>query len=118
MMEFVTDPVVIILGPNRFKLAEDFIYKVYDYTRIVPADFESDLDSIPRIPFAYMLLKNRCPRSAILHDYEYEIAELPREICDAIFLCSMESEGMPAWARNMNYAGVRIGGASHYNKQG
>lgn len=118
MMEFVTDPVVIILGPDRFKLADDFICKVYDFTIIVPADFQSDLDSVPRIPIAYMMLKNRCPRSGLLHDYLYSTGEYPRNICDSIFNCSMETEKLPAWARGLIYAGVRIGGASHYNKQG
>lgn len=116
MMEFVTDPVVIILGPDRFKLAEDFICKVYDYTIIVPAEFISDLDSIPRIPFAYVMLKNRCPRAAILHDalYKYKPYNLTRLQYDQIFLCAMEIDGLGLVARNAIYAGVRLGGASHF----
>lgn len=117
MLEYVTNPITIILGKDKFKLAEDYIVKCFDYTIIVPADYISDLDSIPRIPFAYVLLKNRCPRAAVLHDYLYSTGELPRKVCDDIFLCAMIEEGLGFAARQAIYMGVRIGGASHYNKQ-
>jgi len=114
MLEYVTNPITIILGPDKFKLAEDYIVKCFDYTIIVPADFISDLDSIPRIPIAYVALKNRAPRAAVLHDHLYASRELPRKVCDDIFLCAMTEEGLGWWSRNTIYAGVRIGGASHY----
>lgn len=117
MLEYVTNPITIILGPDKFKLADDYIVKCYDYTIIVPAGFESDLDTVPRIPFAYVMLKNRCPRAAVLHDYLYSTGELPRKVCDDIFLCAMEQESLGYAPRQAIYLGVRLGGASHYNKQ-
>lgn len=117
MIEFITDPIVKILGPDKFMLQGDFVVKCYDHTIFVPDGFITDLDSVPRIPVAYMLFKNRAPRSAVLHDWLYTCRELPRKQCDDIFLCAMEAEEVPAWIRFAMYRGVRLGGGRAYSSK-
>jgi len=114
MIEFLTSPVVRILGPDCFQLAEEFAVKVMDFTIVVPAGFVSDLESVPRLPLVYALFKNRAPKSAILHDYLYTTREQPRNVADRIFLGAMEAEGLPWWMRRAMYAGVRVGGGFVY----
>ena len=115
MIEFLNEPTVRILGPDRFELADEFAVKVADFTVVVPAGFVSDLESVPRLPVVYALFKNRAPKSAILHDYLYATREHPRDVADRIFLDAMEAEGLAWWMRRAMYAGVRIGGAAAYS---
>lgn len=114
MIEFVTDPVVRILGPDRFQLAEDFIVRVVDHTIVAPAGFVSDLESVPRLPVIYTLFKNRAPKSAVLHDWLYHQRTFSRSVCDDVFLDAMRVEGVAWWVRRSMYLGVRIGGGAAY----
>jgi hypothetical protein len=118
MIEYLTNPKVEILGADKFKLTEDYFIKCFDFYIVVPEGYISDLDSIPRIPVAYVALKNRAPRAAVTHDWLYSQGELSRKNCDDIFMCCMEGDGLGWSARQAMYLGVRLGGASHYNKQG
>lgn len=114
MIEFLTNPVVEILGPDLVMLRGDFVVKCYEHYIFVPDGFVSDLDSVPRLPFVYTLFKNRAPRSAVLHDWLYSRAELSRKQCDDIYMCAMIQEGVPGWMRHAMYRGVRLGGAKRY----
>lgn len=115
MIEFLSDPQIKILGPDRFELVEDFMVKVDDFTLVVPQGFVTDLESVPRLPVVYTLFKNRAPKSAILHDWLYAERFLPRGVCDDIFLAAMACEGVSWWVRRAMYAGVRVGGAGAYS---
>lgn len=54
-------------------------------------------------------------RSAILHDYLYSRALLPREECDAVFSRAMHNgDGTASWRTWLFWMGVRLGGAKHY----
>ena len=55
--------------PGRWVLIQPFGCQIDDRLVTVPADFETDLDSVPRIPVAYTVLKGRATRSAVLHDW-------------------------------------------------
>lgn len=114
MIEFLTRPVVTILGPDEFQLAEPFAVQTADATYVVPAGFISDLESVPRVPVIYALFKNRAPYSAILHDWLYETRIVSRAVADRLFLAAMKAEGLPWWMRRAMYAGVRVGGARLY----
>jgi hypothetical protein len=90
---------------------------------IVPAEFVTDLASVPRVPFAYMLTGAKAPGPATLHDFGYQNPdEEDRNIWDSIFLESMEVHqpelGFEAesWLiRRLMYRGVRIGGWVAWN---
>jgi len=75
----------------------------------VPKGFSTDLDSVPRIPFAYAWLKGRAVKSAVIHDWLYSKRH-DRKEADKIFLEAMEEEGVPSWRRLPIYLAVRAFG--------
>ena len=82
---------------------------------VVPAGFVTDLDSVPRLPFAYMLTKNASREAAVVHDYLYETGkigkrEISRADADRVFLDAMVDEDVAWWQRRMVWLGVRVGG--------
>ena len=88
-------------------------------TRIrMPHGFESDLDTIPRVPFFYAWLKNRTAAAAVWHDFFYK-SGYPRVWADAAFLALMVEEGVKKRYRLPIFWGVRIfGGFVYHRKQG
>lgn len=83
----------------------------------VPAGFRTDLASVPRLPIVYWLAGGCADEEAVLHDYLYSTAVVSRKMADAIFREAMSVRGEPGWRRWLMWAGVRIGGASHYGAQ-
>lgn len=81
-------------------------------TLAVPKGFSTDLASVPRLPGAYILFGGKARRSAILHDYLYEL-RYPRDWADAVFRAAMAHEVGPV-ARYVMWLGVRLGGATYY----
>lgn len=80
-----------------------------DYT--VPAGFEFDGDSVPRIPFVYWLTKGRSGLKApCLHDWLYFKQPVTRRQADKIYLIMMRHYGVRWIWRSLHYTGVRIGG--------
>lgn len=80
----------------------------------VPVGFVTDFASVPRIPFVYDGLGNLFQRAAVIHDYLYSLGLVARDIADKVLLEAMELDGVPWIKRKLVYAGVRMGGASHY----
>lgn len=118
MLEFQNNPIVEVISDDLCMLREDFILKYWDYTFIIPAGFSTDFASVPRLPIVYRLFANKAKKSAIYHDFAYSTQLFSREECDKAFLCAMREEKLPDWICQAMYLGVRLGGASHYNKQG
>jgi hypothetical protein len=87
---------------------------------IVPAGFETDFASVPRVPIAYTLFGGRAHREAVIHDFLYRIDSSPcveKNVADDVFLEAMECRGKSWFVRKMMYWGVRLGGASSYHKK-
>ena len=103
------------VGPNAWQLTRTFMYFGEDYTIVVPFGFTTDLDSIPRIPFLYALLKGRSVRAATVHDYLYN-TQAGKAYADKVFLAAMEDEGLPARRRYPIYWGVALFGGPSYNQ--
>jgi hypothetical protein len=80
----------------------------------VPAGFPTDLASTPRIPIIYEVCGNIAARAAVVHDYLYTSGRESRAIADAVLREACEVIGVSWWQRWAMWAGVRIGGASHY----
>jgi hypothetical protein len=113
---FITDRVHFSSeNGTTFRLEQPLIVKLEGKTFTVPALFETDLDSVPRLPLAYWLVKGRAFKSAILHDFLYHEG-YPREFCDDVMYGAMVAEGVPEHFRGLIYAGVRAGGWAAYNK--
>ena len=101
---------------DRWRLCAPLIYESDVANRIitVPAEFETDLASVPRLPLVYWLCGGRANKPAVVHDFLYSKGIVPREIADAVFLEAMGVVGVPTVYRRLMWAGVRVGGASHY----
>lgn len=117
---FINEPRLQILGNgSEWLLAEDFHVRIESgdgdepIAFTIPAGFSTDLASVPRLPVAHMLFAGRARRSAILHDYLYEM-RYPREWADAAFRAAMQAEGVGVFARWSMWAGVRVGGGAIY----
>ncbi len=91
---------------------------VYGETITVPTGFVSDLASVPRIIFAYLITGGRAPGPAVVHDLLYQHPGFDdRELADQILY---EAMGVAApelgfepetpVIRSLIYAGVRAGG--------
>ena len=87
----------------------------------VPAGFEFDWDSVPRLPVVYLLWKGRAREEACAHDYLYVTGragccEIMRAEADRVMLDAMVYYKRPLRYRMPIYWGVRIGGWSGWNR--
>lgn len=80
----------------------------------VPDSFVTDFASVPRIPLAFWLFGNIGHRAAVVHDWLYSTGEVSREYADEVLKALLEEEGAGTIRANAMYAGVRLGGASHF----
>jgi hypothetical protein len=91
---------------------------VYGDDILVPAEFITDLASVPRAPFAYMLTGGRARGPAVIHDWLYQHPDWEdRALADQILLEAMavhqpelgfDSENRVI--RGIIWSGVRVGG--------
>jgi len=84
-----------------------------------PVDFETDFASINSMHNIILfpiwaLVAGYGNPSAALHDHLYTTGELSRKECDGVLYRALRAEGVAKWRAWMFWAGVRIGGRSHY----
>jgi len=72
----------------------------------VPADFETDFASVPRVPFVYAAVGNTAHAPSALHDWAIRSKVCPRPHADELFRQAMESIGMPRWRVGMMFRAV------------
>lgn len=119
-VEFVNEPLLSPVGVrDEWVLREDFHVRIDSgdaadapLALVVPKGFSTDLASVPRLPGAYVLFGGKARRSAILHDYLYEL-RYPRAWADDVFRAAMAHEVGPV-ARYVMWLGVRLGGGTYY----
>lgn len=77
----------------------------------VPAGFETDFASVPRIPLAYWLTGDTAHASAVIHDYLcrewYPVGKITWARAADIFGEAMKAEGVPAWRRAIMVRAVK-----------
>lgn len=119
-VEFLSPLLVENIGESHDRLIADFSAEYGQLEIVVPAGFVTDYDSVPRIPFAYWLLGGKRHKAAVLHDFLYS-AECPaylyargRAWADAVYRCTLKTEGVGAIRAQIMYLGVRVGGAAAY----
>lgn len=61
---------------------------------VVPAGYHTDINSTPRIVYAFRRFGNRAHRACVLHDYLITSKTVTRERADELFLEAMESLGV------------------------
>jgi hypothetical protein len=103
---------------GRWYLFAPLIYESEVAGRVitVPAGFPTDLASTPRIPIIYEACGNIAVRAAVVHDYLYSSGRESRAVADAVLREAAAVTGVSWWQRWAMWAGVRIGGRSHYTK--
>ena len=123
MSSFTTPAQLELLdGGLRFRLLAPFVYHVGQYPsaqRIeVPAGFETDLASIPRILWSWLPPHGRYAKAALLHDWLYSphAAAYERRFADRVFLEAMAVLGVSAPVRYLLYAAVRLAGAAAFRR--
>lgn len=110
-------PLQVELQSDRktWSLLASFSYLDPDHGMIeVPAGFETDFASVPRLPLTFALLGQYGHAAAVLHDWLYRAGTLNRADADRVFLNALRSSGIARWRSWLMWAGVRIGGASRY----
>ncbi|RFP32406.1 DUF1353 domain-containing protein [Duganella sp. BJB476] len=105
---------------GKWVLTAALIYQsdVAGRTFVVPRGFQTDLASVPRLPVIFLLTGDTSNQAAAVHDYLYSSHEVTREMADAVLREASEVTGVPAWRRWLMWAGVRAGGASHWEPAG
>ena len=120
IVEFLNEPMLQPVGvSDEWVLCDPFLVRIDSgdpadapLSLTVPKGFSTDLASVPRLPGAYLLFGGKARRSAILHDYLYEL-RYPRDWADDVFRAAMVHE-VGAFARYVMWLGVRLGGGAYY----
>lgn len=112
--KFLTTLDVRCLGGKEWMVLAPFVVIVGGKLIRVPSGFVTDFASVPRIPLAFFLFGGIGDRAATVHDWLYSTGEVPRQKADEILKLLLEAEGAGGFRSSMMYAGVRVGGGSHY----
>lgn len=106
---------------GSWQLTAPLVYEsdVAGITVTAPEGFVTDLASVPRyVPFAYAQLAGLGRSAAVIHDILYTYHVTTRKMADDVLYEALLVLGVPkakAWAM---WAGVRIGGGSHWELPG
>lgn len=114
MVRFLTSLDVRDIDNHDWQLLAAFVVEVAGKLYRVPAGFVTDFASVPRLPLAFLLFGNVGHRGAVLHDWLYRSAGVPRADADAVFREVLKAEGVGAMRAGLMYAGVRAFGSNHY----
>ncbi|MHB1125252.1 MAG: DUF1353 domain-containing protein [Ramlibacter sp.] len=97
---------------NLFRVLGDFqfVSAVAGCVIFVPAGFVTDLASVPRLPFAYLVVGGKGKKAAVVHDLLYTTRRFSREVADAVFREALLASGYSHVVAGIMYAGVRAGG--------
>lgn len=101
-----------------YVLTEPLIYQsdLLELTVTVPKGFVTDGPSVPRLPFVYLILGNRCKEAAVLHDWLYAWQGVERKLADMALREACRVSGIPEWITSAYFLGVRIGGWKAWNE--
>ena len=83
----------------------------------VPAGFDTDLASVPRLPAAWLIAGGTANAAAVVHDWLYRRGKFDRATCDAVFAEAMAASGISLWRRALMWAAVRLGGWTGYQER-
>ena len=108
---FLTDLDLRAIGQGRWLVLAPFRVRsaVLQADLSVPNGFETDLASVPRLPFLYWTVGARARKGAVVHDYLYQFQPVSRQEADAVFyeLAALEEGTVVA---GLMWGGLRVGG--------
>lgn len=110
-VQLVAEP-ISTWGRATWRLTAPLIYQSERYAQVieVPAGYETDFASVPRLPLSWLLTGDTVHSAAVVHDYLYHLGMSRRSICDAIFREAMRATGVPAWRAWLMWMAVRLWG--------
>ena len=122
MSKFLTELDAKLIKDDRiWKLDSPLIYESDLLGLIeVPEGFETDLASVPRVPFVYMMWGGKAHREGVLHDYLFRIDSVPLASysqANKVFFEAMTVRGKPDYVRYPMWLGVVLGGWTAYHKK-
>jgi len=119
--KFLSYLVLKDVSDDVWELHEPLIYESDIVGRVeVPVCFQTDLASVPKVPFIYEAWGNRSHYEAVIHDYLYRIDSVPVvsfAIANEVFYEAMNVRGKSWNIRYPMFWGVCLGGKSSYHKR-
>ena len=122
MSKFLTElDAKLIKDDLIWKLDSPLIYES-DILGLIeaPEGFETDLASVPRVPFVYMIWGGKAHREGVIHDYLFRCDSVPLASysqANAVFFEAMATRGKPVYVRYPMWWGVVLGGWTAYHKK-
>lgn len=115
-IQYITDPCLIPIKGNRFKLCSNMIIKAHKRYHAVPKGFKTDLASIPRIMWPVFSPSDYDSiAAAVLHDWHYCcVSTVSRKRADLIFYYGLRHHGMNKFKAYIYFFGVRAIGWAYY----
>ena len=122
-------PLISYLGGGRWRLEATYRYRAGTTVITVPAGFEFDLASVPRLLWTLIAPFELSIVAPLLHDFLYRNGgSLPagaieprrtftRAQADRLFLDLMGVENVPAWRRVPAYLAVRLFGGHAWRRE-
>jgi len=118
--EFISDLHISLAGNYVWILDSPLIYSSEIAGIIsVPAGFQTDLASVPRLPFIYSMWGSRAHREAVIHDYLYRIGcipDVPYSTANDVFFEAMGSRCVSPWIAWPMYFAVCFAGWTAFKK--
>ncbi len=94
------------IADHPFRYQSDVAARMFT----VPVGFFTDFASVPRIGIVSAMLGDTAHEPAVVHDWLYSSALVPRAMADDVLFEAMGVIGLPFWRRWPIYWGVRVGG--------
>jgi hypothetical protein len=121
MSEYLSELHACELSDMVWELDHPLIYKSDKFGLIeVPAGFQTDFASVPRLPIIYSMYGDRAHKSAVLHDYGYR-TDTPQNLTfsqvNDLFFEAMICAGHKKRVAYPMYWGVVLGGYFSYHKR-
>ena len=115
MPQFLSAFSATLIKDGLWKLDKELVYQSDILGTItVPEGFETDLASVPELPFVYLLAGGKASKEAVIHDYLYRTRTGTRKQADDVFLEAMKATSQSWWRRSLMWAGVRLFGWTAY----
>ena len=121
-------PVITSPSIGRWRLESTYTYHAGPTAITVPAGFEFDLSSVPRLFWPLIAPFELSIVAPLVHDFLYRHGGRPpagslqpprtygRAEADRMFRAIMEAENVPSWRRMLAYLAVRAFGRSAWRR--
>lgn len=116
--EFLTDTCIKPMVDYHYQTCNKIYFTVNGERFEIPAHFETDLASIPKIAWPIMApAHSSLIRPAIVHDWFYrKTCDFTRYETDLIFYHMLKNDGVSTFRASLMYYAVRWFGWNYYNE--